>query len=846
MRRRIFYIRKGMGEIAEKEEKRQIVFNQTPDRTFTEQIKQLKNLQAEYERLGRSAQLYRVRVREGNREIEYTSMAYAEMEKREKKLVQEVKERAAQEKAAREAVDTQKKETPQQAEAAVPAGDPAKTDADTAGKKNAAVEIGKTLTNVIGVLFRALRKVGELMKSVFSSALKLVTKLGKGFLTLAKKMNVFNGLSKAVGPALKKTGEIMKKVFLQTPLEKGLELLRTKTLELAKSDVSLNGVLEGLKSALVSAFMPIYQAALPPLTALLGALTRITQAVGRFIAALFGGTGKQAQGSSKALEEETKALQGTGAAAEEAAGSLAAFDEINTIETEDKAGRGGGGGGSAGESGSAETTELLPDKAAFLSWGEAFSALLDEILDSGLPRLREGFERFAGWFNGFSQKLYGMFTFEGVRDKVQRIGRELAAAFNELTAGIDWNTFGAAIGAGLDLAVVLAVNAIYGYDWKNLGASLAEWLDGAVSSINWRSVGQLLWSGFKITFDFLTGLLMNLDMEQLGISAKTMILEFFQSMQETIASIDWRQIGQQIKTFLVNMDWPGIVYAAAMAFGEAFGAAVIVLEEILGEQWQKVVDWWRDKCHDEDGKFVWEGFLEGIRNAVSNVAGWIKEHVLEPFSAAFREAFGIHSPSTVMAELGGYLMDGLLGGILDRFAPVLESVKTVLNGILQFVTGVFTGDWDRAWQGVSGIFRGVWNGIVSVLEGAVNLVISGVNWMISQLNKLHIDFPDWLGGGSFGFNLPPISGVSLPRLAQGAVIPPNREFLAVLGDQKSGYNYEVPDEKLRRLIREETAGLTGGRPAEVKIYLDRKLLGSVLIDEINDRTIQAGRSVLKI
>ena len=84
-----------MREIAEKEENKRIVFNQTPDSTFTEQIKQLKNLQAEYERLGRSAQLYRVRVREENREIEYTSMAYAEMEKREKKLVQEVKERAA-------------------------------------------------------------------------------------------------------------------------------------------------------------------------------------------------------------------------------------------------------------------------------------------------------------------------------------------------------------------------------------------------------------------------------------------------------------------------------------------------------------------------------------------------------------------------------------------------------------------------------------------------------------------------------------------------------------------------------------------------------------------------------
>lgn len=810
-----------MGEIAEKEEKKRIAFNQTPDRTFTEQIKQLKNLQAEYAQLGRSAQLYRVRVREGNREIEYTSIAYAEMEKREKKLVQEVKERAAQEKAAREALQAVKES-------------PVRTTADTENEK-------------AGELEKKLQSLPDVAKEASSTGQKSVSKLGKGFLQAAKKLNVFTGLSKAVGPALKKTGEIMKKVFLQTPMEKGLELLRTKMLELAESDRSLNGALESLKSALVSAFMPIYQAALPPLTALLQALTRITQAVGRFIAALFGGTGKQAQGSSKALKEETKALKGTGAAAEEAAGSLAAFDEINAIETEDKAGR-GGGGGSAGESGSAETPELLPDKAAFLSWGEAFSALLDEILNSGLPRLRKGFERFAGWFNGFSKKLYDMFTFDGVRDKVQRIGRELAAAFNELTAGIDWKTFGAAIGAGLDLAVVLAVNALYGYDWKTLGASFAAGLSGLVHAVNWSDVGMMLWSGFKIAIETLASFLLNLDMPELAYAASNLVIEFSHSMRETFANIDWQQVGQQIKIFLVNLDWISIAEAVAEALGAAIGATATVFWELLREKWQKVVDWWRDKCHDEDGYFVWEGFLEGIRNAVSGVFGWLNEHVLKPFIDAWCNVFGIHSPSTVMAELGGYLMDGLLGGILDRFAPVLESVKTVLNGILQFVTGVFTGSWDRAWQGVSGVFRGVWNGIVSTLEGAVNLVIDGVNWMISQLDRLQIRFPSWLGGGSFGFDLPLISGVSIPRLAQGAVVPPNREFMAVLGDNKTETEVVSPLSTMKQAFLEalRESGNAGGRPAELKIYLDRRLLGSALIDEINDRTIQAGRSVLKI
>lgn len=128
-------------------------------------------------------------------------------------------------------------------------------------------------------------------------------------------------------------------------------------------------------------------------------------------------------------------------------------------------------------------------------------------------------------------------------------------------------------------------------------------------------------------------------------------------------------------------------------------------------------------------------------------------------------------------------------------------MKQILGGIITFISGVFTGDWDKAWEGVKQIFKGIWNGIVSILEGAVNLIIGGINWMIRQLNKIQIKAPDWLGGGTIGFNIPAISTVSIPRLAQGAVIPPNREFLAVLGDQKTAQTLKPLWKPLNRLLR---------------------------------------------
>jgi hypothetical protein len=84
---------------------------------------------------------------------------------------------------------------------------------------------------------------------------------------------------------------------------------------------------------------------------------------------------------------------------------------------------------------------------------------------------------------------------------------------------------------------------------------------------------------------------------------------------------------------------------------------------------------------------------------------------------------------------------------------------------------------------------------IKIIEDFVNGIIAGINMAIYALNSLSFDVPDWIpliGGQHLGFNIPYINSVSIPKLAQGAVIPPNKEFLAMLGDQKSGTNIEAP------------------------------------------------------
>ena len=137
-------------------------------------------------------------------------------------------------------------------------------------------------------------------------------------------------------------------------------------------------------------------------------------------------------------------------------------------------------------------------------------------------------------------------------------------------------------------------------------------------------------------------------------------------------------------------------------------------------------------------------------------------------------------------------------------------VQTIFQGLLNFIKGIFTANWKLAWEGVKDIFKGVWNTIVSIVEGAINLIISAINWCINQINRIHVDVPDWVteltGMTSFGFNIPNLSKVAIPRLATGAVIPPNSEFLAMLGDQRSGNNLEAPESLIRQIVREESGG----------------------------------------
>ena len=129
------------------------------------------------------------------------------------------------------------------------------------------------------------------------------------------------------------------------------------------------------------------------------------------------------------------------------------------------------------------------------------------------------------------------------------------------------------------------------------------------------------------------------------------------------------------------------------------------------------------------------------------------------------------------------------------------------------------------------------NGIISMFEKMIN-------WIVDGLNKISFDIPDWLGGGRFGMNIPraTLGRVSIPRLAQGAVIPPNREFLAVLGDQKQGTNIEAPLQTIVDAFNIALQGNAnyGGGNTEVVLEIDGREFGRAVVEQGNRENRRIG------
>ena len=228
--------------------------------------------------------------------------------------------------------------------------------------------------------------------------------------------------------------------------------------------------------------------------------------------------------------------------------------------------------------------------------------------------------------------------------------------------------------------------------------------------------------------------------------------------------------------------------------------------------------------------------LDLWNNLLAPVAKWI----IATFGPAFAEVFN------AIADV--------VGVAVGAIADAIDLAVVVLRGLADFLSAVFRGNWDAAWQAIGNTVSTVWdkmtnaiktavNGIIGFINRMISAVVTGINTVINALNGLSFDLPDIFGGGHVGFHISTLTAPQIPYLAQGAVIPANREFLAVLGDQSHGTNVEAPLDTIKQAVAEVMEDLQAGQMAgfEAVVSVLREILSAVYGIELTDEDV--GRAV---
>lgn len=272
------------------------------------------------------------------------------------------------------------------------------------------------------------------------------------------------------------------------------------------------------------------------------------------------------------------------------------------------------------------------------------------------------------------------------------------------------------------------------------------------------------------------------------------------------------------------------------------------VKEAAGICWDWIVDKWQSA-----GEWF-SGIWESITSAFSKFDDWLQNIFNMDFSKSF----------------------GSLGDIMNAYVAnvknIFGDIKNIFGGLIDFITGIFSGDWEKAWNGIIDTFSGIFSLLADVAKAPLNLVIgfinglitgvqSGINAIVRSVNKLSFKVPNWvpgIGGEDFGFHLPEADFSKIPYLAQGGYVKPNTPQLAMIGDNRHQGEVVAPEDKLLDMAQKAAAMASSAEllaeaisilkqilkvleTLNLDIQLDGKSLKKYVVDKINEHTKQTGK-----
>ena len=598
--------------------------------------------------------------------------------------------------------------------------------------------------------------------------------------------NAAAGVAKSADGFYKRIKKIAKNVFIFTVLAAAFRALKDHMVAAVKSNADATNAFAQLKGAVLTLAQPLVEILLPAITWVAQALAKVVSVLAQLFAMITGKSFSAMKQNAKALNDEKKALEGVGKAADKATGSLAGFDEINTINT-------------TASSSAASAIDPSFDFGGELETGN-LENLLDLIKMIGAALLAW---KLSDSFLGGAKTFLGLLI--AIEGAVHFVKEFLDAWQN----GIDWDNLLGMLGAATAMVAGLAIA------FGSVGAGIGLLISGIAMVV----------LGFKDAFDNGWNL---------------------QNLLTTIAGIILTGLG----IGLLAGSWIPVLIAAIAAVLLAFTVAYGEGENLLAgvkQMLQGFVDFFVGIFTGDIDRAIKgiTGIFDGLKKAALSIVQAVQNAFNSFLDWLDKKTNG---KLTGIIEAIRDLFNGNFEVIKETISNVIDAVKTVLTGLTEFISGVFSGDWDRAWEGVKKIFNGIWNGVVSLFEGGINAIINAANWLIRQLNKISFDVPSWvpgIGGQNIGIDITEIPKYKIPRLATGTVVPPNREFLAMLGDNKTETEVVSPLSTMKQAFMEalQESGRGGGETV-LHVYLNGRKMAVEVVKEINNMTRETGKPVL--
>ena len=503
-----------------------------------------------------------------------------------------------------------------------------------------------------------------------------------------------------------------------------------------------------LKNSFAAAFAPILSYVAPVLNTLINLLATAVGYINQFFSALGGGS--TFVRAKKANEDYAASLKKTGGAAsaagKEAKKALAPFDDLVQIQQQGADASGGGGGGASPsdmfetvgiDKGISDVANKLKEMFAAGDW-EGIGQLIGQKINEAV----QSFTEFISWdnigaqitafvtafttlFNRLVAKIdwysIGVMFGTGINTIAHTLyllltqiewfalGNALSQGLMGMVNTVEWGLVGATIGAYFQAQISGLLGFIIGTDWGAIGTALSDCIVGIADKIEWEQLGYLFAAGLNAVFDAMLQFAKDFPWVEMGEHIATSISTFFQTFRwadagealstfvigildfliTVVQETDWASFVQGIVDCIEAVDWIGlagkIFTLLSSALGVAFGALANFIGTLIADGVTAAKEYFQGKIEECGGNVV-DGIFKGIIDAMKAVGTWVQNNVFKPFMDAFKSAFGIHSPSTVMAGMGQYLWEGFCNGIKEFFSDPVGFIRTNITD--PFVNGV--------------------------------------------------------------------------------------------------------------------------------------------------------------